>query len=162
REIISARGAREARTQLGQLVRARRRDTQGSEIIGAGRRREALAQLDEFIRARRRREALRQLRQLDCARRRGEALRQLGQLVRARDAFEPFAQRAEIGAERRTQLSELVGGGGVGEPLAQRLGAALDLLDALERGGDLGAGLGALTVALALESLDERGELGAD
>ena len=72
------------------------------------------------------------------------------------------AQRSNVGPDRLTQLGELVRGGGVGQPLAQGLGATLDLLDALQRGGDLGAGGGALTLAVALQALDGRGELGAD
>ena len=82
--------------------------------------------------------------------------------VRGPTSGKRLAQRGEVGADGLAQLGELVGGRGVGEPLAQGLGAALDLLDALQRGSDLGAGGGALALAVALQALDGRGELGAD
>ena len=51
--------------------------------------------------------------------------------------------------------------GDAGELLAQGVGLALDVLDALERGGELGAGGLGLADAVALETVERGGELGA-
>ena len=56
-------------------------------------------------------------------------------------------------------LGALDGDGG--ELLAQGVGLALDVLDALERGGELGAGGLGLAGAVALEPVERGGELGA-
>ena len=49
-----------------------------------------------------------------------------------------------------------------GDLLAQGVGLALDVLDALERGGELAAGGLGLALAVALEALERLGELGLD
>ena len=79
-------------------------------------------------------------------------------------------QRLDAGAQRLGLALELVepvavvaGDGGaldgdVGELLADGVGAARDLLDALEGGGELSASGLALAVTVALEALDRRGE----
>ena len=58
---------------------------------------------------------------------------------------------------------QALGGGALdgqaGELLADGVGAALDLLDALQRGGELGAGGLTLALAVALEALERGGEL---
>ena len=86
------------------------------------------------------------------------------------------AHRLDAGAQRLRLLLQLVqaaaivagqalGGGALdgdgGELLADGVGAALDLLDALQRGGQLGAGGLALTLAFALQARDRLGELDA-
>ena len=89
------------------------------------------------------------------------------------------AQRRELGAQRLhagagrlgvarqlVQAAAILAGLGAldgdgGELLAQGVGLALDVLDALQRGGQLGACALGLTGAVALEPLERLGELGA-
>ena len=68
-----------------------------------------------------------------------------------------LVQAAALVAGQALGLGALDGDGG--ELLADGVGAALDLLDALERGGELGAGGLALALALALQPLERLGEL---
>ena len=70
-----------------------------------------------------------------------------------------LVQAAAIVAGQALGRGALDGDGG--ELLADGVGAALDLLDALERGGELGAGGLALALAVALQPLERRGELDA-
>ena len=74
-----------------------------------------------------------------------------GGLGVAGQVVEPAAVLARLGA--------LDGDGG--ELLAQGVGLALDVLDALERGGELGAGGLGLAGAVALDPLERGGQLGA-
>ena len=79
------------------------------------------------------------------------SMRRAGGLGVARQLVEPAAVAARLVA--------LDGDGG--QLLAQGVGLALHVLDALERGGQLGAGGLGLARALALEPVERLGELGA-
>ena len=102
-----------------------------------------------------------------AARRRPRAARRLAREVllahRLDAGAQPVGLALELVQAAAVVAGQALGGGALdgqaGELLADGVGAALDLLDALQRGGELGAGGLALTLAVALEALERRGEL---
>ena len=79
-------------------------------------------------------------------------------------ALDAGAQRLGLALELVEAAAVVAGDGGaldgdVRELLADGVGAARDLLDALESGGELGAGGLALALTVTLQALDRRGEL---